>query len=125
MSNNKLASLIFRIGIGVLFTIFGIMKLVGGPATWTFLGGTLKTLGIDFWPTAWGLLATLAELLGGIALISGFFVRPLAIALFFTMVVATIFKVTSSASFAEISYPLVMGWVMIFFALNKGKYAQA
>jgi putative oxidoreductase len=123
-NNNKLAFLILRIGIGVLFTIFGIIKLVGGPAMWGFLGGTLKTVGIDFFPVGFGLLATLAEFLGGIALITGFFVRPLAIGLFFTMIVATIFKVSSGASFAEISYPLTMLLVTTFFALNKGKVSS-
>lgn len=120
-NNNKLAFLILRIGIGVLFTIFGIIKLAGGPAMWGFLGGTLKTIGIDFFPVGFGVLATLAEFLGGIALITGFFVRPLAIGLFVTMIVATIFKVSSGASFAEISYPLTMLLVTVFFALNKGK----
>ena len=121
MNNNKLAFLILRIGVGVLFTIFGIMKLAAGPVTWEFLGGTLKTMGINFWPAGFGLLATLAEFLGGIALITGFFVRPLAIGLFLTMIVATIFKISSGASFAEISYPLTMLLVMASFAINNGK----
>ncbi len=119
-NNNKLAFLILRIGIGVLFTIFGIMKIAGGAGTWEFLGGTLKIVGITFWPAVWGFLATMAEFLGGIALITGFFVRPAAIALLLTMVVATLFKITSGAPFAEISYPLTMLLVTIFFALNKG-----
>ncbi|WP_291907315.1 DoxX family membrane protein [Chitinophaga sp. CB10] len=124
-SNNKLAFLIFRIGIGVFFAIFGIMKVFGGPQVWEFLGGTMKFVGISFWPVFWGLLATLAELLGGLALISGFFVRPLAIALLFTMIMATILKIAGNAPFAEVSYPLVMVLVTLFFAMNKGKYSEA
>jgi len=124
-SNNKLAFLIFRIGIGVFFAIFGIMKVLGGPQVWEFLGGTMKFVGISFWPVFWGLLATLAELLGGLALISGFFVRPLAIALLFTMIMATILKIAGNAPFAEVSYPLVMVLVTLFFAMNKGKYSEA
>jgi len=123
-NNNKIAFLILRIGIGVLFTILGIMKLAAGPSMWGFLGGTLKTVGIDFFPVGFGLVATLMEFLGGIALITGFFVRPLAIGLFLTMIVATIFKVSSGASFAEISYPLTMLLVTVFFALNKGKVSS-
>jgi putative oxidoreductase len=125
MNNNKLAFLILRIGVGVLFTVFGIMKVAAGPQTWAFLGGTLATFGITFWPAAWGLAATLAELLGGLALISGFFVRPLAIALLLTMIVATIFKISSGAPFAETSYPLTMVLVSLYYVLNKGKYSEA
>ncbi|SHK83760.1 putative oxidoreductase [Chitinophaga jiangningensis] len=124
-SNNKLAFLIFRIGIGVFFTIFGVMKLIGGPQVWEFLGGTMKFVGISFWPLFWGLLATLAELLGGLALITGFFVRPLSVALLFTMIMAAILKVASGAPFAEVSYPLVMILVTVFFVMNKGKYSEA
>jgi len=120
MANNKLAFLILRIGVGVLFIIFGIMKIVGGPGTWEFLGGTLKIVGITFWPAVWGFLATMAELLGGLALITGLFVRPAMIALLLTMVVATLFKITSGASFAEIVFPLSMLLVTVSFALNKG-----
>lgn len=120
MANNKLAFLILRIGVGVLFTIFGIMKIVSGPGTWEFLGGTLKIVGITFWPAVWGFLATMAELLGGLALITGLFVRPAMIALLLTMVVATLFKITSGASFAEIAFPLSMLLVTVSFALNKG-----
>lgn len=120
MANNKLAFLILRIGIGVLFTIFGIMKIAAGPGTWEFLGGTLKIVGITFWPAVWGFLATMAELLGGLALITGLFVRPAMIALLLTMVVATLFKITSGASFAEIAFPLSMLLVTVSFALNKG-----
>ncbi len=85
----------------------------------------MKFVGISFWPVFWGLLATLAELLGGLALISGFFVRPLAIALLFTMIMATILKIAGNAPFAEVSYPLVMVLVTLFFAMNKGKYSEA
>jgi putative oxidoreductase len=62
----------------------------------------------------------MAELLGGLALVTGFFVRPAMIALLLTMIVATLFKITSGAAFAEISFPLSMLLVTIFFALNKG-----
>ncbi|NIG53384.1 DoxX family protein [Chitinophaga sp. Cy-1792] len=123
-NTNKLAFLILRIGIGLLFLTFGIMKIMGGPAMWAFLGGTLKIVGINFWPEAFGLAATLAELIGGLALISGFFVRPLSIALLLTMIVATLFKISAGAPFAETSYPLTMVLVTLFFALNKGKYTN-
>ncbi|WP_212001130.1 DoxX family protein [Chitinophaga sp. HK235] len=122
--NKQIAFLVLRIGLGILFVIFGIQKLQGGTATWEFLGGTLKTIGISKWPAFWGLLATLSELLGGIALITGFFIRPAAVALLGTMIVATLFKVASGAPFAEVSYPLAMGIVFISFIIGGGKRVQ-
>lgn len=64
---------------------------------WEFLGGTLKRAGISQWPVFRGFMAALAELLGGIALITGFFIRPAGIALLFTMVIASLFKISSGA----------------------------
>ncbi|NML36325.1 DoxX family protein [Chitinophaga sp. G-6-1-13] len=111
--NKQSAFLVLRIGIGVLFLIFGIQKIMGGPAMWAFLGGTLKMIGISQWPVFWGFMAMLAEVVGGIALITGFFIRPAAVALLFTMVIATLFKVSSGAPFADTAFPLSM---MIVFA---------
>lgn len=111
--NKQSAFLVLRIGIGVLFLAFGIQKIMGGPAMWAFLGGTLKMVGISQWPVFWGFMAMLAEVAGGIALITGFFIRPAAVALLFTMVIATLFKISSGAPFSDTAFPLSM---MIVFA---------
>ncbi|MGN7822363.1 DoxX family protein [Chitinophaga sp. 22536] len=111
--NKQSAFLVLRIGIGVLFLVFGIQKIMGGPAMWAFLGGTLKMVGISQWPVFWGFMAMLAEVAGGIALITGFFIRPAAVALLFTMVIATLFKISSGAPFSDTAFPLSM---MIVFA---------
>ncbi|NLR64787.1 DoxX family protein [Chitinophaga varians] len=111
--NKQNAFLVLRIGIGVLFLVFGIQKIMGGPAMWAFLGGTLKMVGISQWPVFWGFMAMLAEVAGGIALITGFFIRPAAVALLFTMAIATLFKISSGAPFSDTAFPLSM---MIVFA---------
>lgn len=111
--NKQSAFLVLRIGIGVLFLVFGIQKIMGGPAMWAFLGGTLKMVGISQWPVFWGFMAMLAEVAGGIALITGFFIRPAAVALLFTMAIATLFKISSGAPFSDTAFPLSM---MIVFA---------
>lgn len=111
--NKQNAFLVLRIGIGVLFLIFGIQKIMGGPAMWEFLGGTLKMIGISQWPVFWGFMAMLAEVVGGIALITGFFVRPAAAGLLFTMVIATMFKVSSGAPFTDTAFPLSMMIVFV------------
>lgn len=119
--NKQNAFLVLRIGIGVLFLIFGIQKMIGGPAMWGFLGGTLKMIGISQWPVFWGLMASLTELLGGIALLTGFFIRPAAVALLFTMVIATLFKISAGAPFADVSFPLTMVLVCVVLIVGGKK----
>ncbi|SKA14145.1 putative oxidoreductase [Chitinophaga eiseniae] len=121
--NKQFAFLVLRIGIGVLFVVFGIQKIMGGPAMWEFLGGTLKMVGISRWPAFWGFMATLAELLGGLALITGFFIRPAGMALLLTMVIATLFKISSGAPFADVAFPLSM--IVVFAACILGSKKQA
>lgn len=89
---------------------------------WEFLGSTLKMAGISRWPVFWGFMATLAEFLGGLALITGFFIRPAGIALLFTMVIATLFKISSGAPFADIAFPLSM--IVVFAACIAGGKKQ-
>ncbi|MBC9911099.1 DoxX family protein [Chitinophaga varians] len=123
--NKQSAFLVLRIGIGVLFLIFGIQKIMGGPATWAFLGGTLKMIGISQWPVFWGFMAMLAEVVGGIALITGFFIRPAAVGLLFTMVIATLFKVNSGAPFADTAFPLSMMIVFVVCIIGGKKQLAA
>ena len=68
--------LILRVGIGVMFVFNGYPKLIAGPETWAMIGGSMKALGVDFAPTAWGFMAALSECAGGILLVLGFFHPP-------------------------------------------------
>ena len=53
--------LILRIGIGISIFFHGLPKIMGGPETWTAIGGTMSNLGINFAPTFWGFMAAFAE----------------------------------------------------------------
>jgi hypothetical protein len=70
LSRNRDAGLLMlRLTLGAFFLwAHGWSKLAGGTDTWQALGGAMKHLGITFWPTFWGFLATMAETVG-IALI--------------------------------------------------------
>ena len=61
-----LGLLIGRLGVGAIFIVFGWHKLSGGQAVWTHYGHALASLGINFMPNVWGLVAALAEFAGGI-----------------------------------------------------------
>src|SRR6202047_309035 len=83
-----LGLLIGRLGVGAIFIVFGWHKLSGGQAVWTHYGHALASLGINFMPNVWGLIAALSEFAGGILVVVGFFFRPAATLIALTMLVA-------------------------------------
>jgi putative oxidoreductase len=108
--------LLLRLGLGIMFFLHGWPKLIAGPERWEALGGAMGTLGITFFPLVWGLLAALAETGGALLLAAGFLFRPACIVLAFTMLVATLWKYTSSGGvFVEWSHPAEM--LIVFVSL--------
>lgn len=80
--------LLLRIGIGVMYVMHGLPKLIGGPEKWEQIGRAMAYLGIEVVPTFWGFCAGTAETLGGLLLLLGLLFRPACLALAFTMLVA-------------------------------------
>lgn len=118
--SKNLGLLILRVGVGVLFFIFGWMKLAGGEQMWQGVGSSMGIFGITAWPVFWGFLATVAEFLGGLLLALGLFTRLSALSLVITMVVATIFKLSMGGGLADFSSPFTMLLVNVFFLLAGG-----
>ncbi len=111
-----LGVLIIRLGLGIMFLIHGIPKLMGGPAAWEGLGGAMASIGVDFAPVFWGFMAAIAETLGGLALITGFIFRPAMGMLVFTMFIAFMMHWTKGDPFIpSMSYPLELMLVFIGF----------
>lgn len=73
--NRELGLAILRIVLGVVYVTHGLPKLMGGAAATT---GLLSGLGFPV-PLAFAWVVTLLETFGGLALIVGFFVRPVAV----------------------------------------------
>jgi putative oxidoreductase len=86
--SKDLGLLIIRVGIGIMFAIFGWGKLKGGPELWQGLGSAMGVFGITAWPVFWGFMAMFAEFAGGLMLILGLLVRPFAALMCFTMITA-------------------------------------
>lgn len=106
--------LILRIGIGIMFMIHGVPKLLEGPEKWAQLGGAMANFGIDIAPTFWGLMAAIAEAVGGLCLITGYFFRPAALMMASTMLVALYMHYSSGHPFVpKVSYPLELMIVFI------------
>jgi len=109
-----LGLLIGRLGIGAIYIVFGWHKLSGGQTTWTHIGHAMAYLGIGFMPNVWGLLAALAEFLGGILLVLGFLFRPAATLILLTMFVAVVTTFRQHPhDFASYSRPIEMLCIMI------------
>ena len=106
--------LVIRAGVGSLFMIVhGFPKLAGGPDKWESIGRAVSYLGIDFAHTAWGFAAAVAETFGGLLLILGWAHRPAALALFVTMVVASIWEYYPFGGWGAADHPAAMAVVCL------------
>jgi putative oxidoreductase len=116
--------LLMRAGMGVLFMFYGYPKLLGGPAMWTQIGGSMKNIGVDFYPVFWGLMAAITETFGGFLLILGLAFRPVNLLLAFTMFIAALYHYKAGDGFQGYSHALEAG--IVFLALifiGPGKYS--
>ncbi|WPJ94948.1 DoxX family protein [Coraliomargarita algicola] len=118
--STNLGLFVLRIGIGSMFILHGLPKLMGGTAAWE----QVAQHGLPFLPAgnisiAFGLAAAIAEFGGGILLILGCYHRIVCSALMGTMAVAFSTKlgaVTGYQNFAlEAGWPLEL--LIVFIAL--------
>jgi len=120
--------LLIRVMVGVVFIFHGSQKLFGawGGSGLDGFAGYLETMGV-LYPHASAVLAGLAEFLGGISLVTGAFLRLLAIPLVITMLVA-IFTAFPGKGFdaqkGGMEYPLTLLVVVAALAImGPGEYA--
>lgn len=116
--------LILRVGLGAMMMVHGLPKIMGGPDKWAALGGSMKVIGIDFLPTFWGLMAALAEGMGGFLLVLGLFFRPVNMLLAFTMMIAALVHFGKGEGIMGASHAIEVG--IVFFSLifiGPGKYS--
>jgi putative oxidoreductase len=107
--------LLLRVGLGAMFLWHGLPKLLGGPELWAMVGSALGNFGITFAPAFWGLLAALAEAGGGLLLILGLAVRPAALSMFGTMIVAATMHLANGEGLKGASHAIEVG--IVFAAL--------
>src|SRR5690606_15673879 len=98
--------LIIRVAIGASMLAFhGIPKLMMGPSNWEKVGAAMYKIGITFAPSFWGFAAVAAECVGALLIMIGLFMRPSALVLAFTMLIALDRKSTRlNSSHVKISY---------------------
>ena len=116
--------LILRVGLGIMMMVHGLPKIMGGPAGWEGLGGSMKVVGIDFLPTVWGFLAAISEGLGGFLLILGLFFRPVNMMLVFTMIIAALVHFAKGDGINGASHAIELGIVFLgLIFIGPGKYS--
>ncbi|KIH77637.1 putative oxidoreductase [Geoalkalibacter ferrihydriticus] len=116
--------LLMRLGLGVMFLVHGVPKLLGGPERWYQLGLAMSYLGIDFMPHMWGIAAALAETLGALCLIFGFFMRPACLVLACTMAVAATMHLGRGDGLQVASHAIELGIVFCgLLILGPGRFS--
>ncbi|OOQ60524.1 DoxX family protein [Mucilaginibacter pedocola] len=116
--------LIMRVGLGAMFIYHGYPKLMGGKEIWTGLGGSMKYVGITFLPMMWGLLAALAEAVGGLLLILGLAFRPVCLVLIINMIVAAASHFGQGDGLGGASHAVELGIVFAgLLFIGPGKYS--
>jgi putative oxidoreductase len=117
---------VLRVGLGFTSLFLrGIWQLAGGPDRWEQLGGAMAYLGITFAPVFWGLMASLAEAVGGLCLLVGLFVRPAAAFLILTMFVICVYVFATNGTLMMArahGLELAIGYTALLF-LGPGKYS--
>ena len=123
-SAQALGLTIIRIGLGIIFMIHGIPKLMGGPTKWMWLGSQMKHIGITFAPSFWGFLAACAESIGGFMLLAGLGTRLAAFGIGCVMTVALFMHYNQGDSWGTISHPLSILVVMFgLFIAGSAKWS--
>lgn len=116
--------LLIRLGLGVMFIIHGFPKIAGGVSGWEGLGGSMKLIGINFFPTFWGFMAAATETFGGFLLIVGLFFRPACLLLIFTMAIAALVHFSKGDGIGGASHAIELGIVFIGLTfIGPGKYS--
>ncbi len=109
------ALVFMRVGLGAMMVFHGWPKLAGGAEKWEQVGGAMAALGITIFPVFWGLMAALAETIGGVLIAIGFLTRLNCIALTFVMCVAAIMHLHAGDGLKVASHAIELG--IVFFSL--------
>ena len=115
--------LILRLGVGAMFMVHGVPKIMAGPELWVKVGSATGYFGIHFWPTFWGFLAALSESGGGFLMILGLFFRPAIALMFITMTVAATHHLVSGDGIQIASHAIEAGTLFLsLIFIGPGKY---
>ena len=101
---------------GMIFYYHGFGKIMAGTDRWDRLGGRLSELiGLDFLSIPLGFMASFSESIAALFIMIGFFTRPSALLLLFTMLVASLSNIiTKGIDESELSLIYLFLTLIIF-----------
>ena len=67
--------LLVRVSLGILFILYTVPALMGGPTAWTHFGAGARNWGLHSHFQLWGFLGALLGCVGGVLMIVGLFFR--------------------------------------------------
>jgi putative oxidoreductase len=115
---------ILRVGVGAMFVTHGYPKLINGADGWEQLGRHMSLIGIDFFPTFWGLMAGLTEAGGGLLLMLGLWTRAVCLPLAFTMAIAALYHLDNGDGLGKASHAIEAGFVFVgLLFIGPGRYS--
>jgi putative oxidoreductase len=116
---------LIRVGLGITFiSVHGLPKITGGPEQWARTGKAMGNIGITFYPEFWGFMAGITELIGGLLLVLGLFVRPASAFIAFVLVMAVTQHFVRLDPWNRVIYPVEMLSAFIaFIFIGAGKYS--
>lgn len=77
--------LLIRVSIGLLFLLYTVPALFGGPSAWSHFGAGARYFGLHSHYQLWGFVGSLLGCLGGVLMVFGLFFR---IGVLFVLVLA-------------------------------------
>jgi len=117
-----LGLLIARLGFGLGFFWFHGRPKLTDPERWAATGRAIRHFGITFAPEFWGLLAGIAEGIGGILVAAGLLFRPAVVAIFAVMVVATVNHIVTGQGSPAHAFKNAWLFAGLFF-IGPGRYS--
>lgn len=103
---SNLGLLIIRVGLGVAFVLHGMGMFKGGEETLRNVGAAMANFGIPGGYYAFGVMAGLTQMIGGLLLVLGAFFRPACLMLLWVMTVALIMHLRHGDSFMVYSHAM-------------------
>ena len=108
---------------GLMCYLHGWSKLMAGTGRWERLGSGLSDfLGLDFLSIPLGFMASFAESIAALLIIVGWYTRPSAFLLAFTMLVAVSKKIPAGLRDAELPLLFLCLSLLLLFS-GAGKYS--
>lgn len=116
--------LFLRVGTGLMFITHGIYKFMKGEEVLAMIGSALSNIGIASGHAQIGALVASTELLGGVLLVLGLFVRPVSGVLLLIMGGALNFHLSNGDGFHQFGHAIQAGIVFLsLIAAGGGKYS--